>query len=335
MTWTEQVDANATIAEVAAALGMAVRRNRAGPCLACGNDVKGRGAVRMHGRAWVCSRCNVGGSQMQLVALAIHGVKKPDTWHDVRAWFAARGWCEPYGASTWTPPPPRPPEPELPYPDGLAAWWAATVAVDKDAGTSAYWAARGFGPLHGAARAVVARTGHPSWWPAHWRQYRLAIAAYDAAGIQRSMHARCTDEGEAERWGKTRWPKDCRSTRLLFADPWLALPMLQGESIPQRVIVVEGATDFLALCSVRPPGWAILGAAAGGFAALADVRWPTGCTIVSGVDDDEAGRAYHRQIVAAVPSARRLPAVGKDWAEDVRAKRNVAAYLEERLPVPE
>ena len=332
--WPAEVDAATTTAEVAAALGLTVRRRKflTPPCC---NDQDPRGAAGIpsgNPRLWCC-KCGAKGNMIQLVALALTGQVKPADWAPVRGWFAARGWCSGPTDVTWTPPPPRPPPPELPYPENPRALLALGCPVGDDPAVAAYWSARGFGSERRAACALPARAYWPEWWGCGFAGlWRLAVPAYDAQGEVRSVHARAIDDELGRAKGKTRWPKGCRSSRLLFADPLLGVWLLRGQSIPERVVVVEGLTDYLALCSLRLPGWAILGAAAGGFAALAEVRFPPGCDVVAGTDGDAPGEAYAREIVAAVPGARRVVARGKDWAEDVAGGVDVAALLTASRP---
>ena len=297
--WFAEVNAaRPSVVDVASALGITARGRRLTLCPACGKEERHHGPVAIQDVVWRCHSCNVGGSAVHLAAFVITGQRKPAEWGPVRAFFASNGWCSAYrSAVPYTPPTPKPRE-VLPYPERLADFWAATGPVAADEGTAEYWAVRSFGPHQGAARALLRAPG-VEWWPHHGR-WRLVVPAYDAAGVVRSVHARAISDTDM---GKTRWPKGRNAERLLFADPWLGVWLLRGESIPERVIVLEGATDYLHVSSLRPPGVAVLGAAAGGFAALADVRWPKGCVVYAGTDDDATGDKYAAVIRAAVPSA--------------------------------
>jgi len=85
---------------------------------------------------------------------------------------------------------------------------------------------------------------------------------------------------------------DAGGLAVLEADP-MALGELRG------VLVCEGMTDLLRAASKvaeerLPLG--VLSAAAGGFSALALVRWPPGFEVFIATDPDAAGNRYQEQI---------------------------------------
>jgi 5S rRNA maturation endonuclease (ribonuclease M5) len=85
----------------------------------------------------------------------------------------------------------------------------------------------------------------------------------------------------------------------MFADPRTARPMLKGTGEAQRVVVVEGITDYLALASRVGPETAVVGACSGGFGALAQARISPGAVVYAATDHDPAGDRYAGEICAA------------------------------------
>ena len=171
-SWFEVVKDRAPLSDVAAALGLEVRRGRCGPCPACnagpGSDHRQPIGFRPDGAGWRCFHCNVSGDAVDLAAWKLHGTParelRGDTEHqrraELRAWFAARAWCDDDSggvrmgaymdrvmgglaprASRPSPkgppaPPTRPPEPSppparafLPSAD-VGALWAACAPLD-------------------------------------------------------------------------------------------------------------------------------------------------------------------------------------------------------------
>lgn len=120
--WFDEVrQAAPNILDVAAALGLEVRRNRFGPCPACGHEEPRHPplTVRHGGGGWMCAHCKEYGDAVNLVAVVRCGTKRPtgNQWDAVRAVFAEHGWCVGDGnRDTWTPPPRRV-APVAPYPD--------------------------------------------------------------------------------------------------------------------------------------------------------------------------------------------------------------------------
>lgn len=105
--WWEAVRDRATVAEVAAALGMVDARRGIGPCPACnadrrgGNDPRPPMGATGDGHGWSCFRCKATGDAVDLAALRLAGAKlrelTAERRADVRAWFAERGWCDAAG----------------------------------------------------------------------------------------------------------------------------------------------------------------------------------------------------------------------------------------------
>lgn len=304
-TWFAEVRASGvTAADVAAALGMAVRRTRLPCCPACNAEDTEHGCVTTRGPLWRCHRCAQGGDAIKLAAwIIVHtDHPTPHEWGKVRAEFAARGWCSSDGRrSTFVPPPPRPVE-VVPYPDepGLQLLLGSGGPVEQDPEVWSFWQRRRFGPHTGALWALPATlrgAEWPGWWGCGWKGlWRLACPAYDRDGVVRSLHARAIADTDK---GKTRWPKERSAERLVFADPWLGVPCLRGEPV-DYALVVEGITDYAAATSRRHPRVAVFGAASGGFQGLDGLR---ARVIFVGTDDDPAGDAYAEIVRVGNPAA--------------------------------
>ncbi len=174
-----------------------------------------------------------------------------------------------------------------------------------------------------------ARDSFPAWWPlGRARTWRLVTRGWTADGRAANLHGRAIgtpptatdrDTGKEHDLPKTLWAKGADSTRLLFADRE-GLALLRGEAHPDlfAVVICEGITDWLsasawlarkqqsharrgAATGESVARIAVLGAASGGFPALADIRWPDRpLDVVATVDEDDAGDAYLLQIVEAM-----------------------------------
>ncbi len=283
------------LATVAAELDITARRGRYGPCPACGAEAdNGRGVLRFYGPGeslWKChgGGCGASGAGLDLVGWAVNGRElnraDPAGYAAVRAWYAARGWCEPDPrdeGATRTPrkrpkPPPEPkPEAEpkrAPRAD-LEALWGASSTLDEPAPkeVAAFLDRRGFelerlAPL-GLVRVLPNPSGYhwPSWWPGYrdtWAPYRLAVRAYEPDGTLAGIHARAVlpleemrvlgltrtkRNGAEEMSPKTRWPLGMDAGGLLMASAG-GLMVLEAHRYTTHklrgVLVCEGLTDLL------------------------------------------------------------------------------------------
>ena len=305
--WFAEVRAAAPhVTEVAERLGLGVRRQRFGPCPACGRDDRNHPSVtaRHGGAGWMCAGCKATGDVIQLAAWRITGTARPagSSWGEVRSWFAAQGWCSGDGAvGSWVAPPRRE-VPKLPYPDRdeLLSLLRACRPVEDVREVKAWCEARGIvGRVHGAVLPDV--HPWPAWWPFRARPWRLVCPMVDAMGAVTSIHARATeDEGGR---GKTRCPFERRGDGLFFADPLVARPMLRAQATPARVVVVEGITDYLAAARHATQdngGTAVLGGISGSFGAMAQACIPEAATVYAWTDADEAGDRYATEIARAL-----------------------------------
>ena len=304
-TWFDEVrDSRPSVVDVALHLGLSVRGRRFGPCPCCGKDDARHPPLTLrHGDSgWMCAHCKQTGDVVRLASWVVCNAPKPEVtgWDSVRAVFASAGWCSPSGdGSTWNTPKPRTVLPEAPLPDHDLVWGMlrACRKITDVPGVADYLASRG---LPTTIPAAVLPDVYP--WPWFWpfgreRIWRLAVSAVDHNGMVRSLHARAVGPSPH---GSTRWPFGCRSTRLLFADPVVARPMLRSSTRPAAVLVLEGITDYLAGCVRAPRGTAVLGATSGGFGALSEARIPKDVPIYVGTDNDRTGDRYAEEIKTAL-----------------------------------
>jgi len=98
---------------------------------------------------------------------------------------------------------------------------------------------------------------------------------------------------------KTTWPKGGQHGGLLFASASTRRWLSGQAPAPQRVVVVEGATDYLT-ASTELPDCAILGIASGSPPALSTVPKEKGQRWYVATDPDAAGRRYAKQIAEAL-----------------------------------
>ncbi|GDX78553.1 hypothetical protein LBMAG42_03640 [Deltaproteobacteria bacterium] len=294
------------------------------------------------GMRWKCFACQCGGDAIEFVAYSLTGSSMKGggrgTFQRVAEWFGGQGSLPVVRrrAPTDTAALRRPPAHEV------AALWAACHPVTSGGEhplaviDRRFLSSRGLADLapvierDDLARFAPLPESAPrlEWWaPGRCQHWRLLTRAYEANGTLASIHARRVTDGKP----KTLWPGPAAeavpsalggrfsASRLLFACP-TALAVLRGEFAgPVRAILLcEGMTDWLTAAALfgvdrvkgvdsvaAEPRVAVLGAASGGFQALADVLWPNpDCEGWVCVDRDAAGEGYALQIAAALPGRR-------------------------------
>mgnify|MGYP001613079260 CR=1 FL=1 len=276
--------------EVAARLGMRREgRNRWGPCPACGatgTRADGRPPVRF-GRGWWCVSCGVKGDAINLVGLLAHGEARPRG----RTFMACKNWLDASGEAVeqlapWEPPRRIDPMTALRVAipidlvdDPRLDDWLARRKIPS-------WAPAGWLPQFSAP-----------WWPRGWSDdWPIVIPACNGRGKIESMQGIATDDTAPR--SKT-WPAKAESRELLFANPgtraWLAgkLPP------PAKLLIVEGAPDYLTASSLMQD-ITVIGIAAGSAPALRLVTLTNSTEVYVGTHQDGSGRDYQRAVVAAL-----------------------------------
>ena len=310
-SWFDEVRSSSPrVDAVAVALGLEVRGRRFGPCPACGKENRHHHPCTIHGDTWMCAHCKEKGGVAQLAAVVLTGSRKPAVWHDVRAFFAAHGWCSAWKDRVAFVPRPAPPrvETELPLPpkEELLALLHACRLPETAPELFPWFRERGWNRRLPAG-ILPDLYRWPAWW--RFREWRLVVSMVTPDGAVASMHGRVPGRDTPK--GKTRWPFSCRSKGLLFASP-LARQMLRGATSPPRVLVVEGVTSYLSACCWAPPDVAVLGADNGGWPALAQARITGEVWMAPDCGDpDRTGERYWMEGKRAVPRARRVLLPGR------------------------
>ena len=212
----------------------------------------------------------------------------------------------------------RPPQDEV-----LAVLKASTpVAQAKDPKVAAFLGRRGFRPsVTPAAILPPSNWGgwskltwsgndrdRTTWWPRRWADlWPLVVPAYNGIGKLVSLHGRAVDDSAPR---KTTWPKGVDSGGLLFAERRYARKLLK--KIPceaDKLLIVEGLTDYLWSVQSAPDGCAVMGIASGSISALRLTKFPKDLKVYIGADPDEAGDRYAQKIASTLLQfpCRRIP----------------------------
>lgn len=253
------------VPEVATLLGMDVRRDRCGPCPACG-DLREKSVRRLlvgiqRGEArWTCNHCKVSGDVIDLVAWKLTG--RPCGELDQDGWSALREW---FGVSPVRPPQRIENEPPPDYPPQqavLALWSRCGSLLGPEGGVSRWLRSRGLnGDLVAALDLVrVAPSDKPerihgSREVQHWGwPWIAALPLFDATGAHRSLLFRAVAAPPDWLPRKSLALRDYARAGLVLADP-LGVALLSGRQEHQgiawdgRILVCEGEPDMLTLAA--------------------------------------------------------------------------------------
>lgn len=254
------------VSEVAEALGLEVRRDRMGPCLACG-DLREKSVRRLlvgihrGSQRWTCNHCRISGDGVDLVAWKLLG--KParsleaQQWNVVRTWFGGSGIPEKIRQPMELPPD-YPPQADV-----LALWNQFAPLSGTEGDVEKWLRSRGLqAPLVGDLDLVrVAPSTRPERLSAglrrvqHWGwPWVAALPLYDATGAQRSILFRAVAPPPDWLPRKSLALRDYARVGLVLADP-LGVALLAGRrehlgiGWDGRVLVCEGEPDLLTLAA--------------------------------------------------------------------------------------
>lgn len=335
------------VAEVAQRLGLEVLRRGPDvsfPCPVCGKDVRhtrdtsGRKAAKvMPENRWWCEPCGAAGDVVALIAAVATGSPQPGRGRYGEARILAAqvglivGEGEPTSGQARPAVPPRAVETPAPtYPDrGELEAFVASLRPLAGGAPGRYLAGRGF-TIDSLAWVGVAFDGSSApvmpWWPAGWREaWPIVFPAYNAKGLVTSVHARAVGPAEP----KTRWPRGCSASGLLFADT-LGADFLRARSTAEAVdgleavVLAEGATDTLKLAQVAHTDGssiAVLGYTSGSKRALAGIDWPKGLPCLVAFDDDTQGDRYALEVLKVLDGRATVHRIRPPQGRDESGKK--------------
>lgn len=306
------------VAEVAAALGLAVHQRRMA-CPACGEErEKGerRGAVGLlrGGKGWCCNSCKAAGDVVDLVAWKVLG--KPSSEADREGWRALREWFGGDGGRVVASPVKPPPPPAYPPVEEVAALWEACLPLDSPGGVRK-WAALGWtdrraldwrrvAALDLARVAEEETDGGPLRLPGF--PWCLLFPLVDSTGLLRSVCCRAVVDPPPDMPVKSRALPIYQTAGLVLADPMARalLSLVPGGDVSAGgmpwsgiVHIVEGEPDYLTLAShpkrvsdgaAGPSSYAVLGwRGSDGLPEEVAARIPDGAEVWIWPDRDNAG----------------------------------------------
>ena len=214
------------------------------------------------------------------------------------------------------PPPPPPPPRTFPPSDEVRAVWDAALSPLKDREASDYLRSRGISPQKAGRaqllRVVPADASLPRW--ARYRGeswtrtgHRLLARLWSSSGELVSLRAWRFGEGDSP---KRLPPAGHRCSGHVLANK-PALAMLLGKWRPERIVVVEGEPDHVAL-ALKWQSDAVLGIGSGWWTDDVAARVPDGCRVLAWTDQDDAGRRYTLTIAKSLGD--RATVTQRQWA---------------------
>jgi DNA primase len=202
-----------------------------------------------------------------------------------------------------------PPEPEREYPpfDDVQALVASCVPVTEDAEVSAYLEGRAVDPEMVEADRLAYALPENSPVPGHFATYkglawsrtghRLILPVRDATGATRSLRAWRVKDGDSP---KRLPPGGYKASGLVLASP-LAVAFLSGLRPAERVLFVEGESDFLVAATWRlERPTAVIGVASGSWTPAFGTAFRPGTEVLIWTDRDRAGDAYADEIIRSL-----------------------------------
>lgn len=201
------------------------------------------------------------------------------------------------------------PEPEREYPpfDDVQALLAACVPVTEDAAVAEYLTGRAVDPEMVAADSLAFALPDgcrllPRWGGYKGRAWaetghRLILPVRDATGAARSVRAWRVTEGDSP---KRLPPGGHKASGLVLASP-IAIAFLSGRRAAERVMFVEGESDFLVAATWRlERPTAVIGVASGSWSPAFGAAFRPGTEVLIWTDRDRAGDAYADEIARSL-----------------------------------
>jgi Protein of unknown function (DUF3987)/Toprim-like len=339
----------------AKALGLVAHRDSLGACPGCGAEKRGRAdkrgpiGVRLDNLGWRCFSCDLSGDALDLVALALDSRRAPeldsDGWERLRAWYADHGWCTaredgPNAPQPQLPPLPEPvPERRIPVAE-VKALWRACVRPTEGTREAEWLQGHGYDLASVRKAACVLslpeEINWPAWWPSSFRRWPLVAVLYDGAGIPAGLHGRAIDAAPRN---KTTLPFG-RDQGFSFSGLWMmsraAIAMTREGHPADRVLVVEGITDFLRAVTAAPPDLPIIGGISGSFKRIDEVCAPSSPRFILATDGDDTGDKYAERARMRLPGRvyRARPPDESDLDEVVRCGGDLDCFMNLAFEMP-
>lgn len=213
---------------------------------------------------------------------------------------------------------PPPKRPELvkarPRAAGVGPFWESCWPVLDDPEAVAWLESRRFPP--GLVNELDACRVTPPWLRPKWGRvskqawndtgHRLIFPGYDATGAIATVRARAIRAvpDDIPKCLPPRGAGEGSAGGAVLACP-LAVQMLQGAVNPERLLFVEGETDFLRSRLADTGGAAIIGIWSGAFTPEIAARVPPGGEALIATDPDKAGDEYAKLVWALLSGRRR------------------------------
>lgn len=301
---------------------LGIERTRDGkltPCPGCGERLRSKnddrlGPVYMIYRdtRWRCGRCDRRGDSLDLVAMVLRGtICDPEAVPAVRAWFAARGWCEPDpgGPSpekvTVREAPAQIVEREPAPPEEVAELWERCERVGDSSTAQDWLRSRALDPTLVEERdlcRVLPVGGALPAWARHWEERfpcPVLLPLYGPTGSLVGLQGRRVDGAR---------PKSVAAQGVrrigVYADA-VGIALLRWGARPGwwegcAAVLAEGEPDFLTWATRYPDTTdapAVFGfPGSGAWTPSESARLPSGLTVAIRAHLDEAGRKYADRI---------------------------------------
>ena len=267
---------------------------------------------------WRCHGCQASGDVLTLVAavrglsvrrdfkaVLLEGARMGGLWHVVDELEGRQAASSPSAR-----PAPRvtqesPARAYPPLPD-VEALWRDCEPLEGHGEVSAYLFGRAINPelVDGKelARVLPARGALPTWAlcrNGNWREagYRLIVPMRDSSGALRSVRAWRVVDGDGP---KRLPPAGHKAAELVMADD-IGIAMLIGTRKPQRIVLVEGESDYLTWGTrMNDPTTAVMGIVSGSWTQALANRFPIAARVDVQTDHDQAGDRYFTEIESSL-----------------------------------
>ena len=203
------------------------------------------------------------------------------------------------------------PQRQYPASDQIDELLEACVPVDEDPGVAQYLQSRRLDPADVAKRELAlalprSARGLPQWASWSWVDsgHRLLVPVVDHTATVRNVRAIRLNGGRPKRvvcgTAAGTVMLDALGREAFRTGGWPS-----DKPSPPMFVITEGETDWLTMATFRPfsagpPKFAVIGIYSGSWTEAIAARIPSGAQVLSWVDPDPAGDAFHRLIVQSL-----------------------------------